>query len=96
MSELKTLKDIIKATTDYEGYAEAQIMSAEDCKKYNINDGYQWNGSYSGELIRLLLREEAQKWIEQLREYIKCNSYAKHSKDAWKAQISWIKMFFNI
>jgi len=64
--ELKTLKDIIKATSDY-GYPEALNLSEEECKKHNLpSSGRGWNGAYSGEKVRIELREEAKRWIEYL------------------------------
>ena len=82
--EMKTLKDIIKATSDY-GYQEAMNLSEDECKKNNLpTTGSGWNGTYSGEKIRIEIRQAAMEWIEELRDY--------RDNDT----IDWIKKFFNL
>ena len=64
--KLKTLKDIIKATSDY-GYPEATNLSDDECKKLNLpTNGIGWNGAYSGEFVRNILQGVAREWIDKL------------------------------
>ena len=100
---MKTLKDIIKATSDY-GYAEAQIMSEEECKKHNLpSNGRGWNGVYFGEYVRKLLREEAKKQINewQIEFTMLClpTCPPEVNKKAYietKAKVEAFKYFFNL
>jgi len=107
--KLKTLKDIIKATSDY-GYPEAYNLSEEECKKHNLlSNGSGWNGSYSGERVRKDLQDAAREWVKAIKnsvlKYPPKNepNYSVHSDcccgnscDGDFECIDWIKKFFNL
>lgn len=100
--KLRTLQEIIKATSDY-GYPEAFNLSEEECKKHNLpSTGSGWKGIYSGERVRLDLREEAKKWIDAMPEHPKGNTkdevlpFYDSEWDDFRYAKRWIRHFFNL
>lgn len=82
--KLKTLKDIIKGTSDY-GYPEACKLPEEECNKLGLEtSGAGWNGAYSGEKVRIILKEEAKKWIEELNEIMHRHNVIDYNDPIYK------------
>ena len=79
IKKLKTLKDIIPATSDY-NLSEGQQISKEIRDNFHIRE--DWNGYMSGEWARIQLRQAAKEWIEDREEQL------LHLKDTLKDDIS--------
>ena len=90
---MRTLKNIIKCTSDY-GYPEAYNLSDEECKKLELpTSGTGWNGTYSGEYVRKILQDAARKWYNTIS-----NRDFDDDEEDWSEEPIevWIKYFFNL
>jgi len=102
---LKSLKDTIPATSDY-NLAEGQQIPKKVREEFNIRE--DWNGCMSGEWARKQLRQVAREWVEELdsacenlesdNDWIELMIRETSHRGNWGRDVikRWIKHFFNL